>query len=309
MSYYIQSPFSPNSSSLSRVSADQLRSGSGLVGRAARGASRFGNRARETCCAASTTRGAVFSKGVRTSPTREILATAPSGAADGRGDTGEVGETLAPFERQSVTSTDPVQFLVEDVGLADGAVGEAVDAGAEAGVDLLGFEQGEHGFAQGGGVGGGAAADAGGHGGGEAAADLVQVVHVGTVEHGQMDHRTGPEVEVVQQGRCGFPDLAVASVGATEAEGAGPQAVSEGGVLEPSQPDELVEDAVRGRSGQVGAACDVLEGESGEGADELVQDQGHPFDHRRRELLAFLGRRFGRGLGHGHGTLQAPKLK
>jgi hypothetical protein len=117
------------------------------------------------------------------------------------------------------------------------------------------------------------------------AADLVEVQAVPAVQHGQVHDHSGLHVQVVQQRRRGRPDLAVAIVAAAHTHRSTAEAVTEAGVIHPVQAHQLVEDAVHGRSRQPGPARHFLQGQAAGAAVERVEDQRHPFHHRRRHLL------------------------
>ena len=78
---------------------------------------------------------------------------------------------------------------------------------------------------------------------GETSADFVEIDDVGAVEDGQMHDHTGLLVQFVQK-RCGRFTKRASPLAVTAPESAATEAVSEGGVLDPSEGDELIENAV-----------------------------------------------------------------
>jgi len=101
--------------------------------------------------------------------------------------------------------------------------------------------------------------------------------------------QAGGHLEFVQQRRRGLAELAVSAVLPTETERAAAQGVPVGVVLQPGLADQLVENPVGGGARQPGMAGHVLQRQAGRTPVEGVEDEGHPFDHRRRRLVAHRG--------------------
>ena len=100
-----------------------------------------------------------------------------------------------------------------------------------------------------------------------------------------MHDHSGLQVQFVQERCRSFTNLAVAAVAATEAERAPSEAVAERCVIDPVELDELIENAVDGGPRQLRAARDLFQGEPCCAAVEGVENQRHPLDHRRRQIL------------------------
>ena len=153
----------------------------------------------------------------------------------------------------------------------------------------------QHRLADGGALRGLAAADPGRNRGDHPVADLLQVHHVGTVEHGEVHHQTGRAMQFVEQRGGGAVQAILVHGKRTQLDEAHAQFVVPAVASEPSQRDQPFQHAVGGRAGQPGASHELREGEPAR-AVERFQDQRHPIDDGSG------GGGFRAFRGHGHGA-------